>query len=96
VSDTPLTDSISSEGEGLYLDQGGSLTHEQRDKLFTKAMDRARSLERVARQMAEALEQLSDCYLTDDNCASFKVANSRIQNIANPALAAWRELEERK
>lgn len=38
------------------------------------------------RRMVEALKQLSECNLTDDNCAGLDVANRRIRNIARRAL----------
>lgn len=38
------------------------------------------------RRMVEALRQLSECNLTDDNCAGLDVANRRIRNIARRAL----------
>ena len=38
------------------------------------------------RRMVEALKQLSECNLNDDNCAGLDVANRRIRNIARRAL----------
>lgn len=38
------------------------------------------------RRMVEALRQLSECNLTDDNCAGLDVASRRIHNIARRAL----------
>jgi ribosomal protein S7 len=38
------------------------------------------------RRMVEALRQLSECNLTDDNCAGLDVANRRIRNIARRAI----------
>lgn len=44
---------IVNEGEAAYLDNGGCLTHEQRDALFVK-------MEKLASQMAEKLDKLGD------------------------------------
>lgn len=38
------------------------------------------------RRMVEALRHLSQCNLTDENCAGLEVANRRIRNIARRAL----------
>lgn len=38
------------------------------------------------RRMVEALKQMAECNLTDDNCAGLDVANRRIRNIARRAL----------
>jgi hypothetical protein len=43
---TPIADSISSRWEHVYLDQGGVLTLEQRDKAFVEALTAVRQLER--------------------------------------------------
>jgi hypothetical protein len=45
------------------------------------------ALERRNAALARALEQLAECNLTDDNCASLEVATKRIRNIARAALA---------
>lgn len=43
--------------------------------------------------MVGALKQLSTCNLTEENCASFDVANRRIRNISSAALAAAKEVQ---
>lgn len=63
---------------------------------FKVPWDRAKSL--VAKLNAfdglvEALKQLSTCNLTEENCASFDVANRRIRNISSAALAAAKEVQ---
>ena len=44
---TPRTDALLREGEAQYFDNGGALSVEQRDKLFTLAIDLCTQLERT-------------------------------------------------
>jgi hypothetical protein len=47
----------------------------------------------TAREPSEVeriLQQMADCNLSDNNCASWDVANRRIRNLANRALTALR------
>ena len=92
MSDTPLTDKLHAEGEGIYLDNGGCLTHEERDKLYTKAMALLASLERHANAMAEALSNITKA--SED---SYYADNPGLQDAADVArvvLAAWRTFEK--
>lgn len=58
------------------------------------ACERYRAMKQQAKEcqareakLRKALEQFASVNLTEDNCASFSVANRRIKNIANMALA---------
>jgi hypothetical protein len=47
----------------------------------------------LVKEMGEALEQFANVELSDDNCASYEVANKRIRNIANAALAKYKGVD---
>ena len=50
--------------------------------IYRPARDAADKIER----MEKALRFLAQCKLSEDNCASFEVANRRIRNAANEGL----------
>lgn len=82
ASDTPITDT--------FAHRWGA-----ENTIQSAPLDFARDLERVARQMAEALKEFSQCNLTDDNCASLDVANLRIRRLSGAVLAAFQAFEEK-
>ena len=80
---TPETDALVNEGESLYLEQGGALTHDQRDDLFTKAIMLSGNLERRLSAANVALE-------------AERKEVERWKNISDENLAYVHELQIRK
>ena len=54
---------------------------------LTEAITSRDELEAVNAELLAALKIFAECELTEDNCASFDVANKRIRNIARQAIA---------
>lgn len=60
-----------------------------KDFITTHLIDEGKKDEAM-KKMVEALEQFEACNLSDDNCASWKIANTRIRNLASQGLASYR------
>lgn len=93
ASDTPLTDNVQNKHAMQWFGIHAPIDRSMDEA--NKMREYARDLERVARQMAEALKEFSQCNLTDDNCASLDVANLRIRRLSGAVLAAFQAFEEK-
>jgi hypothetical protein len=83
-----------------YRDRLNRIVHEhssdpmsasQAEAVYTLAWDMAKKLDAREPEHGEVrrvLKQLSECGLSEDNCASFDVANRRIRALARQGLNA--------
>lgn len=68
-SETPETDKMRREHEDIYLDNGGALTAQQRDRMYTEAVQKVESLEhRLRAAQAGGREVAERCANMVDAC----------------------------